>query len=438
MNIKNTAMPILSIILLLQSFTAQAQEARQRWEIMNQIRRDKFDIILPKVMRENKIDMWITAMREGNYGPLYHDLGGGYVSDFGYYIFSDRGGDRIERIVLGIDGYEIQKSGAYDIFGPSNDLKKIVSEREPKRIGVNMSERIGAADSLTHTCFLHLVKTLGKPYADRLVSAEKLVSDFRSRRVASEIVVFGQAGEISREIAERALSNEVITPGMTALEDVAWWIKDQLLARGLEASFGLPSIYITGASGIEAVSNERIIQRGDLIMIDWGVGLMNFYTDMKRMAYVLKDGETKASPGLQNAFDQAVKVREIIRKNIKVGLTAAETLKVLNQKVEEAGFAIMKEFNKPTETDKTEVIIGCHSVGNWGHGIGPSIAWFNPLRLTFKIQSTNMFVIEFFAYTAAPEWGGKKVRIPLEDDAIVTENGIEWLYPIADRILLIR
>jgi hypothetical protein len=136
---------------------------------------EKFDIILPKVMRENDIDMWITVMREGNYGPLYHDLGGGYVSDFGYYIFTDRGEDRVERFVLGIDGYEIQ-------------------------IGVNISERIGAADSITHTCFLHLVESLGKPYANRLVSAEKLVSDFRSRRVASEIVVFGQAGEIFREI----------------------------------------------------------------------------------------------------------------------------------------------------------------------------------------------------------------------------------------------
>jgi len=438
MTLKKIAMAFLGLLLMLQSTTVQAQEARRRWEIMNQIRLDKFDIILPKVMRENKIDMWITMMREGNYGPLYHDLGGGYVSDYGYYIFADRGADRIERIALGIDGYEIQKCGAYDLFGSSGDLKKIVSERDPKRIGVNMSERIGAADSLTHTGFLHLVKSLGKPYADRLVSAEKLVSDFRSRRVASEIVVFGQAGEISREIAERALSNEVITPSVTALEDVAWWIKDQLLARGLEASFGLPSIYITGPDGIEAVSNERIIQRGDMIMIDWGVGLMNFYTDMKRMAYVLKDEETRAPSGFQNAFDQAVKVREVIRKNIKVGLTAEETLKVLNKKVEEAGFAIMKEFNKPTDTEKTEVIIGCHSVGNWGHGIGPSIAWFNPLRMTYKIQPTNMFVIEFFAYSAAPEWGGKKLRVPLEDDAIVTENGIEWLYPIADRILLIR
>jgi Xaa-Pro aminopeptidase len=438
MTLKKVLLAMFGLMLLLQSVAVQAQEARRRWEIMNQIRRDKFDIILPKVMRENKIDMWITVMREGNYGPLYQDLGGGYVSDFGYYIFSDRRGSRIERIVLGIDGYEIQRSGAYDSFGAAADLKKIVAERDPKRIGVNMSERIGAADSLSHTCFLHLVKTLGKPYADRLVSAEKLVSDFRSRRVASEIVVFGQAGEISREIAERALSNEVIIPGITALEDVAWWIKDQLLSRGLEASFGLPSIYITGPDGIEAVSSERIIQRGDMIMIDWGVGLMNFYTDMKRMAYVLKEEEKQAPPGFQNAFDQAVKVREVIRQNIKVGLTAEETLKVLNEKVEEAGFSIMEEFNKPTETEKTEVIIGCHSVGNWGHGIGPSIAWFNPLRMTFKIQPTNMFVIEFFAYTGCPEWNGKKLRVPLEDDAIVTHNGIEWLYPIADRILLIR
>ena len=435
---KKLAVLILGMIWLIPPQITQAQEARRRWEIMNQIRRDKFDLILPKVMRENKIDMWITVMREGNYGPLYHDLGGGYVSDFGYYIFSDRGGERIERIALGIDGYEIQRSGAYDILGPAEDLAKIVKERDPGRIGLNTSERIGAADSLTHTCFLHLVKELGKPYADRLVSAEKLVSDFRSRRVASEIAIFGQAGEISRELAERALSNEVITPGKTALEDVAWWIEDRLLERGLEASFGLPSIYITGPGGIEAVSNERIIQRGDLIMIDWGVGLMNFYTDMKRMAYVLKNGETQAPSGFQNAFDQAVKVREIIRKNISVGKTAEETLEVLNKKVEEAGFSIMKEFNTPSQTEKTEVIIGCHSVGNWGHGIGPSIAWFNPMRLTFTIQPTNMFTIEFFAYTAAPEWGGKKVRIPLEDDAIVTENGVEWLYPIADRILLIR
>ena len=99
----------------------------------------------------------------------------------------------------------------------------------------------------------------------------------------------------------------------------------------------------------------------------------------------------------------------------------------------------MEEFNQPTDDPKNiDVIIGSHSVGNLGHGIGPSIAWFNPERLTYMIKPTNMFSIELFAYTAIPEWGGKKLRIPFEDDAIVTERGVEWLYPVNQKILLIK
>ena len=415
-----------------------AQEARRRWERMCQIRKDKFDLILPEVMRENEIDMWITTVREGDYGPLYEDLGRGYPSSLGFYVFTDRGGDRIERAALGVGGYLLEECGVYDIVTGSTDLASFVAERDPARIGVNMSRSIGAADGLSHASYETLLEQLGEPYRSRLVSAEKLVSDFRSRRVMTEVVAFAEAGEISREIAERAFSNEVITPGVTALEDVAWWIMDQLLERGLDTSFDMPSIYITGPRGIEAVSSDRIIQRGDLIMIDWGVGFLNLYTDMKRIAYVLKPGETEVPPGIQHAFDQGRRVREVVRNNIKPGLTAAETLEVLNQEIADAGFHVMEEFNVTSDTDKTEVMIGCHSVGNTGHGIGPSIAWFNPLRLTFEIKPTNMFVIELFAYTAAPEFGGAKVRIPLEDDAIVTERGVEWLYPINERILLIR
>ena len=80
---------------------SMAQEARRRWEVMAQIRRDKFDYILPEVMRENAIDMWITVMREGLHDPLYEDLGRGYVGGVGYYIFTDRRRDRILMKKLG-------------------------------------------------------------------------------------------------------------------------------------------------------------------------------------------------------------------------------------------------------------------------------------------------------------------------------------------------
>lgn len=418
----------------------QAQEARARWERMCQIRKDKFDLILPEAMRENGIDMWITLQREGSHDPLYEDLGRGYTSDIGYYIFADRGGDRVERAAFGIGGHMLEACGAYDTVESGVDLRAFVAERDPRRIGVNMSERIGAADGLSHTGYGHLVAELGEPYAARLVSAEKLISDFRSRRVASEIVAFGEAAEMTRRIAERALSNEIITPGVTTLEEVAWWMWDELLERGLGSSFDMPSVYVTGPEGIEAVSSPRIIRRGDLLMIDWGVCYLNFCTDVKRIAYVLRDGESEVPAEFQHAFDRALEVREIVRRGIVPGRTAAETLDLLNRRVAEAGFTVMEpdRFNRPFEDDSIEVIIGAHSVGNLGHGVGPSIAHFNPLRLTYEIQPTNLFSIEFFVWVPAPEWGGRKVRIPLEDDAIVTERGVEWLYPVIDRIRRIR
>ena len=154
----------------------------------------------------------------------------------------------------------------------------------------------------------------GPELKKRFVSAEKLVSDFRSRRVASEIAIYGEAGDLSYTIAERAFSNEIITPGITTLEDVAWWMKEQQFKYNLESSFGMPSVYITGPNGVEATSSDRIIQRGDLLMIDWGVGLMNMYTDMKRMAYVLKEHETRVPESIQNAFNKGVQSKDHNKK----------------------------------------------------------------------------------------------------------------------------
>ena len=428
----------LLVLLGLPQVPVEAQEARRRWERMNQIRVDKFDRILPEAMRENGIDMWITMIREANYGTLYLDFGQGYTGNTGYYIFTDRGGDRIERAALGISGYRIRESGAYDLFQPAEDLADFVRERDPQRIGINTSRTIGPVDNLTYTGYQQLVETLGERYASRLVSGEKLVSDFRSRRTTTEIAAFAEAGEISREIAERAFSNEVITPGVTMLEDVAWWMMDQLLARGLDTSFGLPSVYVTGPDGIESTSNDRIIRRGDLLMIDWGVGFLNMYTDMKRIAYVLRQGEAKAPPSFQRAFDKGREARTIITNTIRPGIAAAQAEQEIYDALTSAGFTRIS-FNEPTSNpDVTDVVIGSHSVGNSGHGIGPSIAFFNPVRIEYTLQPTNLLSIELFAYTAVPEWNNKKVRIPLEDNAVLTNRGVEWLYPVNGRILLIR
>jgi Xaa-Pro aminopeptidase len=428
---------LLMLAVYCLTLNAQDHESFRRWRKTNQMRLDKFDLVLPEVMRENKIDMWIIMCREGRFDPMYYELGEGYVGHTGYYIFTDTGKPRIERAVLGIDGYLLEESKAYDYFGSEDELKSFVQQRDPKRIGLNISKDIGGADGLSYSGWVELVAILGKKYEARFVSAEKLVSDYRSRHVASEIAAFAEAGDFSYQLAERALSNEVITPGVTTLEYVAWWLKEQLFKNNLISSFGMPSIYITGPDGIEATSNNRIIQRGDILMLDWGVGLMNFYTDMKRMAYVLKEGEKELPKSIQLAFEEAVNVRMIVKNTIKAGITAKQNEDNIYKALQEAGYSKI-EFNKPNADSKTDVIIGCHSVGDWGHGTGPSIAFFNPVQLNYIVKPTNFLSIELFAYTPIPEWGGNKLRVPLEDDAVVTERGVEWVYPVNRHVLLIK
>ena len=448
-------------------------EFRSRWERLDLIRREKFDIALPKALRENQVDMWIHVMKLGNPDPLFKDLGAGvtllapqpYDGSSTYFIFTDRGSERIERAILG--GEPLREDGGYDIFGLEEDLKQFVAERDPKRIAINMSDLFAVADSLSHRGYLRLVEMLGEPYAERLVSAEQVISDFRDRRVIREIVEYGQLGETTRRLIERALSNEVITPGVTTREDVAWWIKDQLLSHGIEPTFErffMPAILYSAESELSATdASHYVFQRGDLFQYDFGFEFMNLGTDIKRTAYILPEGETAVPPGVQHAWDEALRARQVLRESIKVGRTAGETLAVMDTAFEAAGFVFVKMTSDPAfsggseaawqaaldarglrlpeEAEKTQVSTDCHCVGNTGDSEiepGPAISSFRPGTAHITIKPNHLFAFELFASTPIPEWGGTWIRFGIEDDAIVTEDGVQYLYPPNRVILLIH
>lgn len=435
----NALMLGLAGFLSLAAMPTSAQEAKQRWEQLCQIRKDKLDLILPGAMRESGIDMWLVASREGHDDPNAMMLGGGYVGDIGYYVFTDRGGDRIERAALGIGGAAFGQCPLYDVKASPAELRSFIEARAPQRIGINVASEIGTADGLSHSLHEKLRETLGADLAARLVSAEKLVSDFRSRHTATEIAAFARAGEYSRTIAERALSNEVITPGRTTTGDVAWWMMEELHKEGLGNSFGIPSIYVLGPGERGPTSGDHVIQPGDLITMDWGVHYLTAYTDMKRMAYMLKPGENSPPAGVQRAFDKAIEVRGMILDVIRPGVTAGEALATVNRRVAETPGLVLGRYDDPSANPKlSDVVIGSHSVGDLGHGSGPSMADFNPLRMTYILRPSNFLSVELFLYTVVPEWGAQKIKIPLEDNGVVTERGLEWAYPANSRILLVK
>ncbi len=457
---KRILIVLVSAIFILQGLSLHAQEARSRYELLNLIRKDKFDLVLPQAMKDNKVDMWIHVIRRGDPDPLELDLGG----NTGYFIFTDRGGDRIERALLGVSFSSIADRSVYDIIGEESlygedrvptwkpsDLTQFVAERDPKRIAVNMSEWLTHADGLSHTGYLKLVELLGEKYTKRLVSSENVITDFRVRRVQAEIIAFARACEIQRQIMETALKS--IKPGITTREELGWWAEDQLLAQGLPLSYlgaGMPGISHSAVSDRSATSKSGyVFQRGDLISWDWGIKYLNFGTDYKRNAYVLNEGETSLPAGVQHAWDRGLKAREIIRKTFKPGHTAGETLKIVSRALEKAGYVYTPFVNTSRDREivnslgdsgKSGFSIDCHCVGNTGNSqiaVGPSMAPFRKDRAHLVIQPNNLIAFEFMVHTWVPEWK-RRLSINFEDNAIVTEKGIEALYPRNEQIILIR
>lgn len=448
MSKKRILLTFLSFAILFQGFYALAQEARARYELLNLIRKEKFDKILPGAMRDNNVDMWIHVIRRGDPDPLELDLGG----TMGYFIFTDRGGDRIERALFGVSFARVADRSVYDIFGEESKIAQFVAKRNPKRIAVNMSGWLTHTDSLSHTGYLKLIKLLGGKYAKRLVSSENVITDFRVRRVQTEVIAFAKACEIQRRIMEAALSS--IKPGITTREELGWWALDQLLALGIESSYlgvGTPGISHSEATDRSEIRKRGYaFQRGDFLSWDWGIKYLNFGTDYKRKAYILKDGETDLPAGLKHAWERGLKAREIIRKTLKPGQTAGETLKIVAKALEDAGYVYtpftdigVKDrelINALKDSEKSGFSIDCHCVGNTGNSeiaVGPSMAPFRKNRAHLKIQSNNLIAFEFMVHTWVPEWG-RRLSINFEDNAIVTERGVEALYPRNEQIIIIR
>ncbi len=444
--------------------------AKASGEILHLMRKEKLDLILPGAMRDNNVDMWIHVVREGDPDPMAQQFGNAW----GYLVFTDRGGDRIERALFGGGG----NRDFFDIFGSReirmaiagydygdqdfsvyDELRDFIAARDPETIAVNTSDWLAIADGISHTQYVKLERILGPEYSARIVSAENVITDFRVRRTQREIVAFANALEIHRQILERALSNEIITPGVTTLGEVGEWVTEQFHQRGLlrhpDSDAGSPGVLYSATASTPGRfgGDDYVIQRGDFLSFDTGVRYLDYFsTDYKRNAYVLRQGETAAPASIQHAFDRAVGAREIIRGQIKVGRTAGETLAAIVEALEAADYiytpftdigaddyALVQEAL--ANTDKSGFSIDLHSQGNNSGSlvtVGPSVAPFRSDRDHLVIQENHMFSFEYMVHTNLPERPGYPVSINIEGNHVVTRRGVEYLYPPNERILLIH
>ena len=449
--------------------------AKSGGEVIRLIRNEKLRLILPGAMRDNNVDMWIHVTRAGDPDPMAPHFG----STNGYLIFTDLG-DRIERAVFGsagaVENIDVRGSdkislafSGYDYGhldpGIYDEITEFVAKRDPKTIAVNTSDWIATADGISYSQYLKLEKILGPKYSKRIVSAERVITTFRKRRILREVAGLTSALETHRQILERALSNEVITPGVTTIADVGMWIKQELFKRHMTG-------YGTRASGPRVLFSKSkptrqpdvrywinhgsyVLQRGDFGTYDLGVKYLDYFaTDYKRNWYIMRKGETSVPEDIQHAFDRAMAAHEIFRNNIKVGRTVGQTKKAIISAMEDAGYIyapfrdIGAEDYKMVQkalakTDKSGFSFDFHQLGNYGGGSfmygGPAISPYLHDRDHLVIDENNFFAFEYMVHTNLPNLRpGFPVSLNIEGDHIVSSRGVEFLHPPLERILLIR
>jgi Xaa-Pro aminopeptidase len=404
----------------------------------------RLERVLPGLMRRHGVAMWIVANREYNEDPVFLSL----VSPSLFaarrrtiLVFFDRGPEKgVERLALGGGSngglytvYRDPDVESRELWGQAQwvMLRKIVDERKPSTIALDISHTHAFSDGLSAGEREQLEGALG-PWASRMVRAENLPLEYLSIRVPEMLPAYRDLMRISHGLIARAFSNEVITPGRTTTEDVEWWLRQRVNDLGLGEWFA-PTVEVQ-RKGLKpgAVVRERsalAIERGDHLHVDFGIFALGLATDTQHVGYVLKTGETDAPAGLRKALENSNRLQDLLLERLRPGRSGNEVLADTLAAMKKAGL---------TGTVYT------HPIGDHGHGAGPVIGLWDrqegvPGRGDVLVLPSTWFSIELEATSPIPEWDGQPLRSAQEEDAVVDDNGkVSWVLERQTRYHLVR
>jgi Xaa-Pro aminopeptidase len=396
----------------------------------------RFDTILLPMMRKHNVSMWIVTNEEFH-SDAVNRINRSADSDCrqrDFFIFADNG-KTLEKIAV-VRYSEERLKNHYTLISPPRDktaetIRKIVEERNPKTIALNMGGGRGQSDGITHDAYKFLADALGKDYESRFVSGGRFVTDYLDTRLPEELEHYRTAVTVTDILTRRAFSNEVIAPGKTTVGDVRWWLLQQVNNLGLTVWFQ-PDLRVqrqakannTSQQFLEVADENVVLERGDLIHVDFGLNYMGLSTDWQKHAYILKQGEKDAPQGLKNALKNTNRLQDVLFEKARARMTGAE--------VYEATMATMKREN-------IEAMIYSHPLGTHGHGLGASIDFRKSIGgAEERLRLGSYTSIELNTSTIVPEWNNQKATIMAEDDAVMTEKGFEFIRPRQTEFYLIR
>jgi hypothetical protein len=393
---------------------------RERAEVRDAWLERRLETVVPMLMRRTGVDLWVISAREYNEDPVMRTmLPATWLNARRRTIllFYDRGEEEgVER--LAIARYAVGEAfpAAWDPDTQPDQwarLAEVIAERDPERIAINRSQTFALADGMTDSEFDALLGALPEHYEDRIVSGEDLAVGWLETRIPEEMVVYPTIVKIAQAIIAEGFSEQVITPGVTTVEDIEWWYRDRIRGLGLTTWFH-PSVSIQRAEGeprsndfSDWGSSEGIIGPGDLLHVDFGIAYLGLHTDTQEHAYVLRPGEQEAPAGLRAAFATGNRLQDILTDEFAT---------------ERTGNEILASALAQADLEGIDATIYTHPIGFHGHAAGPAIGMWDkqdgvPGTGDYPLYPNTAFSIELNAAVPVPEWDGQMVRIMLEQDA---------------------
>lgn len=403
-----------------ESYRQRVLPLRQRMEVYNGWLRKRLETLLPRLMDECGIEMWLIIAREYNEDPVIMSL----LPEPNLYarrrtiLLLHRKPDKVDRLAVYRYGFGDYYEGVWD---PEKEdqyecLARIIRERNPENIGINVSETWAFGDGLTHSEYTQLVDALGD-LSQRLTSAETLCVRWLETRIPEELETYPTLVELTHAIVQEAFSSKVITPGVTTTEDVQWWMRQRMLDLGLEMWFPATVDLQGRGDAYDAKEKRTLIKRGDLLHCDIGFYYLGLATDIQQNAYILKPGETDAPQGLKDALADANRLQDHHAEAMRTSRTGNETLRLTLENAKKEGIT-------PS--------VYTHPIGVHGHAAGPPVGLWDqqdgvPGRGDHPLHPDTCYAIELNAKRRVPEWGGQEVRMSLEQDAWWTGDRLVFM-----------
>jgi Xaa-Pro dipeptidase len=417
--------------------TPKLLSQREQLRVREEWLKKRLDTVLLPMMRKHDVSMWIVVNEEFHADPVTEYIAPPlpYVGRRDFFILADNG-QTLDKIAI-VRYPEEHLKNFYTMLNPpgskiAETLKQIVAERNPKTVALNMGGGRGQSDGITHDAYKFLVETLGKDYESRFVSGGKFITDYLDTRLPEELEHYRQAVLLTDILTRRAFSNEVVTPGKTTVGDVRWWLYQQINDFGLTTWFQ-PDLRVQRIAKanenplqfLEVSPENLVLERGDLIHVDFGLNYMGLSTDWQKHAYILKKGERDAPQGLKDSLKNTNRLQDALFAVARAGMTGPE--------VYAATMAEMKKQN-------IQAMIYSHPLGTHGHGLGAAIDFRRATAAGAdeRLRLGSYTSIELNTSTKVPEWNNQTVTIMAEDDAFMTGKGYEFFRPRQTEFYLIR